>query len=71
MFSKDISQSQYRTPRTLSQAFGPYATLSPSHRKVRSALAWIAYPIVGFALGVTVGAAIYGLGHFLLWVATK
>lgn len=51
MFSKDISHSQMRVPRTLNDAFGPYARLSvPSPRRRFAAVLWmLAY---GVGLGV-------------------
>lgn len=48
-FSRDIQHTQYRTPRTLNDAFGPYAKLHVSQRS--DAKAWVWAIGCGVAIG--------------------
>lgn len=60
MFSRDVKDFRYRTPRTLCEACGPYAKLHvPSRHPRIAAGAWIA------VYGVSIGLVWYGI---VLWV---
>lgn len=49
MFSRDIRHIQYRTPRTLNDAFGPYSTMHVSRRS--EARSWLYVIGSGIAVG--------------------
>jgi hypothetical protein len=49
-FSRDIQHTQYRTPRSLNDAFGPYSTWRVERRS--EAKAWVWAIGCGIAIGV-------------------
>lgn len=54
MFSRDINHSQYRTPRTMNEAWGAYAKLHvPARRRRFAGVFWMA------ACGIGCGAVWY------------
>lgn len=56
MFSREIKQSHYVTPRTLKDAFGPYQRLEPLREKRRiSAWVW------AISYGVAIALVWYGI----------
>ena len=68
MFSREIRRTHYVTPRTLSDAFGPYARYSEAVR--HPATRWLAeacgYAAFGLFFGAVIASVIYGVYEMFL-----
>lgn len=62
MFSRDVKDFRYRTPRTQYEAFGPYSTAKLHVPRRKSRVAPVLWMV---AYGSTIGLIWYGI---ILWV---
>ena len=62
MFSREIKQTHYQTPRTIQQAFGAYARFDVAvrHPAMREVAGYIGYAVAGLAVGGVVSGVIRG-----------
>jgi hypothetical protein len=55
----DIKDTQYRAPRTLQQAFGPYASANFAVARTRLVAEYIGYAVAGLVTGVAIAGALH------------
>jgi hypothetical protein len=72
-FSREIRQSHYRTPRSVSDAFGPYARYESAvrHPFMRDFAERVGYIVCGLTLGGVISSVMYGAYTALCWAVTK